>query len=81
LVTFQAAAPPAGLLVVTALPLLSIATHRPLLGHDTPTRLIPATDAGSSICIGAAQVNSEPAAVVGDGVGVAAIEVGVALGG
>jgi hypothetical protein len=35
-VTVQAAAPPVGLLDVTTLPPLSKATHRPLLGQDTP---------------------------------------------
>src|SRR5207247_6147205 len=67
LVTFHATAPPVGLLDETALPWSSIATHRLLLGHDTPTRLIPMIDVGSGICTGAAQVNSEPG--IGDGVG------------
>jgi hypothetical protein len=35
-VTFQAAAPPVGLLEVTTPPFVSTATQRPLLGHEMP---------------------------------------------
>ena len=82
LVTFQATAPPVGLLDETALPWSSIATHRLLLGHDTPTRLIPMIDLGSSTCTGAAQVNSEPGIGdgVGPGVGVGEATVGTGVG-
>jgi hypothetical protein len=36
--TFQAAAPPEGLVEVTTLPTMSTATHRPVLGQDKPDR-------------------------------------------
>jgi hypothetical protein len=45
-VTFQAAAPPSGLLEVTPLPAASTATQKLLLGQDTPfSEMAPSTPA------------------------------------
>jgi hypothetical protein len=62
LLTVQAADPPVGFVEVTTLPLLSTATQKPLLVHDTPvSALVPSTLAtNQGPTLGSTEVTTSP---------------------